>query len=490
MSRVNDLWNQYGDHIARGNLGRSNTKRLLKCFGEKVGSKTADKLISKVRLYGGPTTPSPVAMTDGGNGGRSYVDQIERGLDPTEPPSDVGGNASLSSERKNDGTLTVTYEGDIPVKTYAGEPPTTDDLLRMMQIDPDQWEVGAIKIKQNQAPMKDSDCNPYVVRYFQAGLTCLPRKIERKPPVVLPEIRRQERAVAPVAERCLVIPDAQVGFRWDRGYTHLRPMHDRLAMDAVWQIAERGDFDTIFLLGDMLDLAPWSTKYARHPSVDQTTQASVSEFAWWLTRLRSAAPTARIVYLEGNHEKRIRSLLEERAPELIGVKLPSGEPAVSVKTWLGMDRLDIEYVAPYGERAYWHDVMVTHGEIVKRGGGATAAAMLREYTTTAFQGHIHRVEHGMRTFYEDPNNPRFIDALSPGCLCNLRGDSPPATNRHQDWQCGYGLAQWDDGIKRSFSSVEAIVNGVTVFDSQIVRGEDVSQQIADDLGIPQIAGLK
>jgi len=280
----------------------------------------------------------------------------------------------------------------------------------------------------------------------------------------------------------LVIPDSQNGYRRTED-GHLDPMHDRRAWDLSVQMAEHLRPDTIVLLGDMLDLAPWGS-YAKPREVRYTTQPSLVELHWWLGQLRLAAPGAHIIYIEGNHEFRIQRSILESLSEAEGVRPaddPGGYDAISVPRLLALDSLDIEYVGPYGEGFWlWDAVHFHHGTLARKGGGATVAAMLKEATHSTVVGHIHRLEMACKTIH-GPTGQRVVTCMSPGTLCRTDGAVPAATPR-VDWQ--QGLAVLTKRGDRIYTNVMQIHDGTLAWSGQHFEARDRLEDLKSATGLP------
>ncbi len=116
----------------------------------------------------------------------------------------------------------------------------------------------------------------------------------------------------------------------------------------------------------------------------------------WLAQLRMAAPTARICMLEGNHEMRLRKVLNDVAcgelRTLRPADKPSGPELLSIPYLLSLDKLDVEYVEPYGKGHWWRGIHFHHGRLVRSRGGKTVSAMLNNSAHSQVVGHIHRRE--------------------------------------------------------------------------------------------------
>ena len=263
------------------------------------------------------------------------------------------------------------------------------------------------------------------------------------------------------------MPDLQMGFSWKNRYQYLEPMHDRKAMDAVVNLIREIKPHYVILLGDMLDLAPWSTRFPRKPEYKQTTQPVIDEMHWWLADIRSVAPGAKIVYMAGNHEERMHKAMVEKLPEATYLaKAFQDAPALSIRNLLRLDDLHIEYVGPYGEDWWlWDRVRITHGTKVRSGGGATAVAIAKTARWSEVYGHVHKVEMMQKTFH-GPFGRNVITAMSPGCLCRVDG-TVPGVNLNPDWQQGCGVATLNKSTCRCFLFTRARLFGT----DELLRGK-------------------
>ena len=312
--------------------------------------------------------------------------------------------------------------------------------------------------------------------------------LERSPSFYLKEIScnplpRQRSSKQQALKSCLVIPDSQHGFRRSAD-GKLEPIHDREAVDVVLQIARQlsKSLESIVLLGDMLDLSPFS-RWTQEPELRFCTQPALVELHWMIAQLRLAAPHATIHYLEGNHEIRIEKQLKELAAgELLSVKRVdelNANPLLSIPSLLALDKLDCEYVAPYGKPFWWRGVKFVHGTLA-RPRGKTAAAYLANATSSMVWGHVHRLELAMRTI-DTAKGAKQITALSPGCLCRIDGAVPHSAGVDQlDWQQGCAVI-WNDGKQNQFELVQ-IVEGQAVLHGVPIYGDSRVDEISRSTG--------
>lgn len=238
----------------------------------------------------------------------------------------------------------------------------------------------------------------------------------------------------------LFIPDIHFGYFRDND--DLAPIHDEDAVGVVLNVARAYQPDSIIVLGDVLDLAGFGS-YTTSPGHRHLANEALQRAYEFFTDLRSVAPDANIVLLEGNHEARINRYLCDRAPEVAGIKRPGDSAAtLSVKSLLRLDELEIQYVGPYGTH-HWtpEGVRVLHGELIGKNGGDTVSKMLNAYTAPSVCGHVHRLELAYKTRH-DPDGPTLTWAMSCGTLARLDGAVPGS--RYPDWQQGFGVL-WSNG---------------------------------------------
>jgi len=366
---------------------------------------------------------------------------------------------------------------------------TLDDLLKAACVDKKEWHVTSWKANAWETAHKVKDTiRKVTLHQVKANLE---RRIEAtyrpaEPARVIPKIDHPARKSN--LKQAVIVPDLQAGFAWRNRYTYLEPMHDRKAMDAVLRFIREVNPHYVVLLGDMVDFAPWSTRFPRKPEYKQTTQPTIDELHWWLAEIRSSAPGAKVVYMAGNHEERMQKAMVEKLSEATYLtKAYEESPALSIRNLLRLDDLDIEYVGPYGADWWlWDRVRINHGTKVRSGGGATAMAIAKTARWSEVYGHIHKVEMMQKTFH-GPFGRNVITAMSPGCLCRVDG-TVPGVSLSPDWQQGCGVATLDEKTEQVHMQVLPIYDGSLVYDGRVIEGQDPAEQIAFETGWKQFIG--
>lgn len=288
----------------------------------------------------------------------------------------------LSDAMEEDGTILLKLPDSDLVRT-------PEELVKAAGLDPAIWRVGdKAEVKSYLQPMPDGK----VIRNWWVKV-----RLERVPSFLVkpPKYRKIHRAAPRLKPReaeesMIVIPDVHIGYlRSPCG--SLKSLHDRRCLDLAVQVIRNKQPDLVAIIGDYLDLAELG-RYEKPMGVMDTLQASLCEGHYWLEQIRRAAPDARIVFFEGNHDARLRRIVGPFAPALATVNSHGGKyPVLSLPTLLGFDKIrGIDYVGPYGSHyPLWPDVSASHGEI--HGRDAVRKALGKASCHVVF-GHTHKAQ--------------------------------------------------------------------------------------------------
>lgn len=278
--------------------------------------------------------------------------------------------------------------------------------------------------------------------------------IQQAKPCVVRPLRVAKPSHSDFKTAC-ILPDIQFGFRMLPD--GLDPFHDELALSAALAVVRVTKPDLIVLLGDTGDF-PGQSKYIQDPTWALTGQAAIDRIHRFLAELRSAAPEARIVVLEGNHDLRLTRHIQVNAAasfRLQVANIPTSWPVLTLPFLCRFDELNIEYVSGYPAGEVWinDNLRCIHGLKVKSAGSTASIVADDERVSTIF-GHIHRIELQHRT-RQVRSGPRFSLAASPGCLCRLDGAVPSVKGgvdllgrplvSYENWQNGMAVVTYKEG---------------------------------------------
>lgn len=212
------------------------------------------------------------------------------------------------------------------------------------------------------------------------------------------------------------------------GDTHIG-YEDKRACNIVHAIGADAQPDMLVHMGDLLDCYQIS-KYDKDPARKDTLQDEIDAARVHLARARKAMPNARFIYLEGNHEDRLRrALWNLEGPAAQLARLTDFQRAMTWPALLRLDELHIEHV-PYGEQtrhAFLPKFLLKHGTVVRNKSAYTANGEWSKYGKSGASGHTHRLG---AFFHRDHNGNQVW--VETGCTCRL----DPEYCVDPDWQQG------------------------------------------------------
>jgi len=382
--------------------------------------------------------------------------------------------------------LHVTY-GGLDDTSRSGLVTNPEEMCEVAGIDLEKWRVVHAKSNRWTTTLKGNDGEPRVVVNWQVKVDLEPiaSALLRVPDVMVDVRTLPAQPLDTTREVAVFLGDPQIGHRWSDMHQQLLPTHDRKAMDLALQVCENLQPDYVIWPGDNLDLAELSTKFPRAPGLWDTTQSALIECTWWLKAFRQACPNAHIYWLNGNHEGRLVRLLRERAPILETLAdVEDGNKALNLGRLMHFDKLGVEDVGPYPEGELWlfdGQMRYHHGTKVRPKGGQTVASVLPGAVASEAFGHIHRLERAQKTIH-GPLGPRVVDALTPGCLCSVTGDTPGASPR-PDWQQGVLVTtKYADAALLDHELV-SIERGRCAFRGEVLLARDVEDALQEATGL-------
>lgn len=192
----------------------------------------------------------------------------------------------------------------------------------------------------------------------------------------------------------LVLPDIQF------------PYHDALALSKLLKVAEDIQPDAILQIGDGIDF-PTVSRWAKDTALEYapTLQQHIDGFKGLLSDFRNACPDASMLWLEGNHDLRLKQFLDTYAPALSVLR------ALEIKNLFGLDEMGVQYLK--GPQRVGTNTYAVHGH---ESGGYCASAnawdlkFLKRYGSDSnyIFGHTHQPFLLTRAYgYEGNVKPRF-----------------------------------------------------------------------------------
>lgn len=212
------------------------------------------------------------------------------------------------------------------------------------------------------------------------------------------------------------------------------PDHDDKALALTYEVYKEARPDVIVVGSDEADFSVLSN-FAPDPDANEQTIDVLQEFAAFhnqhIRQLHAAAPDAAVVFIMGNHERRIYNFLHTHAP-----KLRKTIEAAWIET------------ARAGGIVHWLDnasEVLIHGLLVKHGDRVNeyvTKSMLMDagFQVSIMAGHVHRLSQFTFAGYQKP-----VTAVTSGCLCKTVPSYMASVGRKplRAWQQGTALAYLD-----------------------------------------------
>jgi hypothetical protein len=280
---------------------------------------------------------------------------------------------------------------------------------------------------------------------------------QAKPTVVRHRAYKQTARTGRVT--CL-LPDPQIGYRrFDDGT--LDPMHDEQAMAVAVQLIGAIKPDRVVNLGDYLDLAEFTSKFAVDPEFVLTTQPALDRGHLFLAEQRAAcSPETEFDLIGGNHDDRLALCVSKNAKAALRLRqaaTPESWPVLSLPHLLRLDELGVTYTGAYPAGRI--KVAASHGRqaplLALHGEKLDMQKQARSERQSTVQGHAHHFSMHAET-YEVDAEPVEVESWSIGCLCRTDGAVPSTKGgsddkgrpwrRHESWQQGIAVVtETEDG---------------------------------------------
>lgn len=154
------------------------------------------------------------------------------------------------------------------------------------------------------------------------------------------------------------------------------PYEDATALGAVLKFIKSQNLQTIIMNGDILDMYDVS-RFDKSPERVNSLQGELDKAIDFFSKLRKAQPEAKIVFICGNHEKRLERYLWKHS-ELFSLD------ALKIPNLLKFEKFGIEYYEKYYKLG---PLKITHGSVVRKFSSYTAHAELDKNDCCGISGH-------------------------------------------------------------------------------------------------------
>lgn len=211
----------------------------------------------------------------------------------------------------------------------------------------------------------------------------------------------------------LIIPDCH------------RPFHDRKAYNLMIKVASLIGIDEVVLLGDYADFYSVS-RHQKDPRVGALLLDEVTSVREGLDEIDHLFPSAKKVFLEGNHEQRLENYLIDKAPGLFGLT-------------------EIPFLFELNRRPNWTYIHFGRNQLYRILGSALHAFHRPKASTpkqhigktfvSSVYGDIHKIERAHAVTLDGEH----LIATCPGWLGDVSSrvfDYMPATPQ---WQLGFAI---------------------------------------------------
>jgi UDP-2,3-diacylglucosamine pyrophosphatase LpxH len=225
------------------------------------------------------------------------------------------------------------------------------------------------------------------------------------------------------------------------------PHHSQSALAIAVEFMKDYAPNTIILNGDLVDFYAVSS-YRKDTTRIDTLQDELNETRSFLELVRANHPSARIVFLQGNHSSRLARFLLDKAPELTSLT------CLALDELLDLKKLNIEHVE-YGDSIHLGLLEITHGELSRKGSGASVKAHMDKSGGSVLIGHVHKLSMNHKT-----NKWGIHVGIENGHLA--REDVEYVS--FPDWQQGFTSCEWLESTGDFYPRLHNIRNGKLIVD--------------------------
>jgi len=280
-------------------------------------------------------------------------------------------------------------------------------------------QVARIIFNDNKALFSSFEEVRSSVRYYRGQMGKTNRKMIKKygldnyTMIKLPKSMAKELSVFTLPTECnniLFLSDIHI------------PFHHEESLEIALDYGKE-KVNTIYLNGDVMDMFQVSSHEKDPNKVGIETEFELTKE--FLAYLRQEFPKATIYWKEGNHERRWKRWLRQKAPEVLRMKEFELNIILELHKY-GITWIENETLVKFGK------LNVIHGNEFRGGGGVNPArSLFMRAKSNTIAGDKHKTgENNEGTLNED-----LITTWSVGCLCELNPEYLPFA--HTIWNHGF-----------------------------------------------------
>lgn len=215
---------------------------------------------------------------------------------------------------------------------------------------------------------------------------------------------------------------------------------DKKSIDIFLETVNQIKPKIVVLNGDTMDFLAIS-KYPKDIKVNWSLQTERERYHTFLNDLIKVSSGAKIYETVSNHsgqsvDGRWRRYLSERLGELSC--LPEITDVLSYQNvFLGDYKDEVEHV----DYVDLNGLIVTHGDVVRKNGGASPRGMIDKWLVSLLHGHTHRIGSSCQRIPAMAGRKEAqLYGFEGGCLCDLNPTYGTAVN----WQNGFNIVNFGE----------------------------------------------
>lgn len=346
-----------------------------------------------------------------------------------------GGFLSKPAPGAQGGKRKVTEAINVPGSLSEEDLKDPERVLREHDISPDDYEIVKVDLAQRE---NSSTKDPKVAKSIAVTISPkieLPEPAFGGKPITIKPRKRTKR-IETDTELVLILSDYHA------------PYVDWKLHEASLQLIAENQPQRIIVNGDLVDFPT----VGRHRTTTTKCQASVSECieagGRVLGDLRAAAPEdCQIDLIPGNHDAWLNNkILADVASIYDLTAYGDDKPVWSFENLFRLEELGINLVGepdtwPHSSIALTAHLVVHHGDVARKGSGASPLASMAGKDFAEIHGHTHRQSLVGRTVWLADGSTRIYQGGECGAMCVMEADGFPTYTRHPDWQPGFASVE-------------------------------------------------